>query len=87
MTHDHEVRQFRQYFESQTRHGDDEVVEHVEKVACERVLSRDHDVFDVHTNKGRWWVITNPTNLYSQADHPSMDRDRPRGGGRYPTSR
>jgi hypothetical protein len=28
---------------------------------------------DVHTNLNRWWVITNPTNLYSQVLMPSMD--------------
>lgn len=28
---------------------------------------------DAHTNEGRWWVITNPTNLYSQQHIKSMD--------------
>jgi hypothetical protein len=32
-----------------------------------------HDVWDVHASDGRWWVITNPTNLYSQNQFPSMD--------------
>jgi hypothetical protein len=32
-----------------------------------------HVVSDVHTNVDRWWVITNPTNLYSQAQFPNMD--------------
>ena len=32
-----------------------------------------HDVWDVHASDGRWWVITNPTNLYSQAQFPNMD--------------
>jgi hypothetical protein len=53
--------------------ADDETVEHLEKVARERILGRDTDVWDVHTDKGRWWVITPPTNLYSQAKFPSMD--------------
>jgi hypothetical protein len=50
-----------------------ETVEHLEKVASERVLGQEHDVWDVHTDNGRWWVITGPTNLYSQAQFPSMD--------------
>jgi hypothetical protein len=32
-----------------------------------------HDIWDVHTDRGRWWVITNPTNLYSQVQFPNMD--------------
>ena len=27
----------------------------------------------MRTTKGRWWVITNPTNLYSQELFPSLD--------------
>src|SRR5580704_13558896 len=30
-------------------------------------------VWDVHTNVDRWWVITNPMNLYSQEQFPNMD--------------
>ena len=51
----------------------DESVEQLEKVATERVLGRDMDVWDVHTDKHRWWVITQPTNLYLQEQFPSMD--------------
>jgi len=58
------------YMASQARN---ETVEHLEKVAQERILGREMDVWDVHTDKGRWWVITSPTNLYSQAQIPSMD--------------
>ncbi len=36
-------------------------------------MGRDHDVWDVHTDKDRWWVVTNPTNLYSQTLMPSLD--------------
>lgn len=50
-----------------------EQVIHLEKVASERVLGRDRDVWDVHTDVERWWVITGPTFLYSQAQFPSMD--------------
>ena len=34
-------------------------------VLAETILGHRHDVWDVHTNRDRWWVITNPTNLYS----------------------
>src|SRR4051794_8842347 len=51
----------------------DETVEHAEKVASERVFHRRCDVWDVHTDKDRWWVVTNPTNLYTQRDFKSMD--------------
>lgn len=32
-----------------------------------------HDVWDVHCADSRWWVITQPTNLYSQEDFKSRD--------------
>lgn len=32
-----------------------------------------HDIWDVHTDKERWWVITEPTNLYSQTQFPNID--------------
>ena len=45
----------------------------MQKIYSEHVLNHIHDVWDVHTNKGRWWVITNPTNLYSQEQFPNLD--------------
>lgn len=51
----------------------DEQIIHLEKVTSERVFGRKLDVWDVHTDKNRWWVITNPTNLYSQELFPSLD--------------
>ena len=48
-------------------------VEFLQKVYAENVLSHQHVVWDVHTNVDRWWVITNPTNLYSQEQFPNMD--------------
>ncbi|HKY41530.1 MAG TPA: hypothetical protein VJM50_00430, partial [Pyrinomonadaceae bacterium] len=66
-----EAQQIREYVEWQS-HGDEAIL-HVEKVASERVFGREYDVWDVHTDKERWWVITNPTNLYSQALMPSLD--------------
>jgi len=63
-------RGIREYVERQAR---DEKVEHAEQVKTERLLGRIYDCWDVHTNKGRWWVITSPTNLYSQQHFPSLD--------------
>ena len=51
----------------------DETVEHLEKVYSERIKGQDHDIWDVHTDADRWWVITGPANLYSQKQFPSMD--------------
>lgn len=48
-------------------------VEFLQKVYVENVLNHQHQVWDVHTNVDRWWVITNPTNLYSQEQFPNMD--------------
>lgn len=45
----------------------------VQKVYAENVLHVQHDVWDVHTDVDRWWVITQPMNLYSQEQFPNMD--------------
>ena len=50
-----------------------EKVLHAERVKSERILGRDHDCWDVHTDQDRYWVITSPTNLYSQEYFPSLD--------------
>jgi len=36
----------------------------VQKVYLENVLHVRHDVWDVHTDGDRWWVITEPMNLF-----------------------
>lgn len=51
----------------------DLTVELAQKVYSENVLHVCHNVWDVHTDKDRWWVITEPTNLYSQEQFPNMD--------------
>lgn len=51
----------------------EETVEHLERVKSERVLGRWIDVWDVHTLKNRWWVLTSPTNLYLQSQFPSLE--------------
>ncbi|MGA2590917.1 MAG: hypothetical protein ABSH32_13445 [Bryobacteraceae bacterium] len=48
-------------------------VELVQKVYSENVLNVRHDVWDVHTNADRWWVITEPMYLYAQEQFPNMD--------------
>ncbi len=65
-----EERDIREYVESQARR---EKVTHLEKLTTEFVYNQQYDVWDVKTNKDRYWVITNPTNLYSQKLSPSMD--------------
>lgn len=52
---------------------EEELVQHAEKIKTERVIGTDYSVWDVHTNISRWWVITDPTNLYSQTLMPSLD--------------
>src|SRR3546814_8543576 len=51
----------------------EEFVQHAEKIKTERVMGTDYSVWDVHTNLNRWWVITNPPNLYSPVLMPSLD--------------
>ena len=70
-----EAQGIRDYVEGQSRRNKAKVL-HAEKLASERVMGRDYDVWDVHTNEkvdNRWWVVTSPTNLYSQRLMPSMD--------------
>ncbi len=66
-----ETAEITRYVEWQCR--GEETVLHAEKVASERVMGQDHDVWDVHTDKERWWVVTGPTNLYPQKLMPSLD--------------
>jgi cation transport regulator ChaC len=65
-----EVEAVREYFEWQAA---DLEITFMQKVYSESVLNTRHDVWDIHTNKDRWWVITDPTNLYSQDQFPNMD--------------
>jgi hypothetical protein len=51
----------------------DETVQNVERVKTEYVMGDPYEIWDVTTNKDRWWVITNSTNLYSQRHFPSLD--------------
>lgn len=65
-----EIESVREYFEWQ---APDLQVTFMQKVYSEAVMNTRHDVWDIHTNKDRWWVITGNTNLYSQQQFPNMD--------------
>lgn len=67
---EHNKRDIRRYVELEAK---DEKVTHLEKIHTESILGKKHIVWDVRTNKSRYWVITNPTNLYDQTLFPSMD--------------
>lgn len=67
---DMETEEIREYFEWQ---APDLKVTFLQKIYSEAVLNTRHDVWDIHTNNDRWWVITGGTNLYSQAQFPNMD--------------
>src|ERR1700758_5463985 len=66
-----EEKEIIDYFEWQANKGRDDddriTVRHLEKMKTEVVFGRKYAVWDVHATDGRWWVVTNPTNLYSQA--------------------
>ena len=66
----HSEQDIARYVGTQTR---DETVQHVEKIKEEIVFGESFEIWDVTTDKARWWVITNLTNLYSQAHFPSLD--------------
>ena len=66
----HSERDISSYVEGQ---APDESIQHVEKIKHEIVLGDVYEVWDVTTDKDRWWVITNLTNLYSQTHFPSLD--------------
>jgi hypothetical protein len=51
----------------------DEDVKHLEKIKSEKVLGMRYDAWDVITDKGRWWVISSPMNLYPHELFPSLD--------------
>jgi len=48
-------------------------VNFTQKIYAEIVAGHKHDVWDLHASDGRWWIITNPTNLYSHEQFPNMD--------------
>lgn len=67
--HEDDEAAIRAYVEDQAG----EAVVHVERAASEMVGPVRHEIWDVHCTDSRWWVVTNPTNLYDQADFKSRD--------------
>ena len=59
-----EIDHVTEYMQSQ---APDLAVQFVQKVYSENVLNVRHDVWDVHTDVDRWWVITEPMNLYHRS--------------------
>jgi hypothetical protein len=69
---EHKRRSVIGYWRSQSSPEEDVI--HAEKVTTESLCGgHRYDVWDIHATDGRWWIITNPTNLYSQEEFPSMD--------------
>lgn len=62
-----------EYFLNESPDGT--VVNHAEKFASERNYGIKHDVWDVDSSEGRWWVITNPMNVYPQETTPTPSMD------------
>lgn len=67
--HEDDEAAIRAYVEDQAG----EAVVHVERAASEMVGPVRHEIWDVHCTDSRWWVVTNPTTLYDQADFKSRD--------------
>lgn len=65
-----EISHVKDYIKAQ---APDLSLDFMQKIYAEMVGEVRHDIWDVHTDGGRWWVITSPTNFYSQTDFPNMD--------------
>ena len=69
---EHEERYIRDYVNSQSPKDDQAGL--IQKVGSKRIMGHVHDTYDVHTKSTRWWVITDPTNLYRQTDFPKAEQ-------------
>ena len=69
---EHEEKRIAEYVEWQCRR-DSERVTYLEKIQTEHIFGNHYDCWSVRTNKSQYWVITTPTNLYSQELFPSLD--------------
>lgn len=67
---EHQVRRISEYVEGQAR---GETVDHAERMLSTKVMGSTYEVWDVHTDSDRYWVVTNPTNLYTQSEFKSAD--------------
>jgi hypothetical protein len=68
---EHDETEIVNYVNGQCR--GEETVHYVERIKTEFVGGERFDAWDVHTDVQRWWVLTNMTNLYPQAQFPSLD--------------
>lgn len=66
---EYEVRAISEYVRAETGEG----VNRAERMMSTKILGHKHELWDVHTDSGRYWVVTNPNNLYLQEDHKSAD--------------
>jgi len=67
---DYERESIREYVQLE---APDEQVTHVEQLTTRHVLDDHYEIWDVWTDKSRWWVISPLTNLYLQEDFHSLD--------------
>jgi predicted RNA-binding Zn-ribbon protein involved in translation (DUF1610 family) len=65
-----EIDKVSSYVESQDRKVK---VTFAQKMYVENILGHLHEAWDVHCGRRRYWVITNPMNLYEQKLFPNMD--------------
>ena len=71
---EHEAKTIRSYVDSQTRDKNDRATT-VQRVGGRRLRGHSHEFFDVWTESGsRWWVITDPLNLYSQQAFQTVEQ-------------
>ena len=73
---DHQRDEIAEYVEWQSNKSEEQkvTVTYLERIKSEVVFGTEHVAWDVHTDEpSRWWVITGPTNLYSQDLFPSLD--------------
>lgn len=67
---EHQTRAISTYVEIE---APGETVTHAERMIRSKIMGQEHEVWDVHTDSDRYWVVTNMTNLYSQKDFKSAD--------------
>jgi DNA-directed RNA polymerase specialized sigma24 family protein len=70
---EHRERYIRDYVDGQMR-DDADKVKIVQQVGTRRILGWMYEMFDVHCEQSRWWVITEPTNYYAQSDFPEVEQ-------------
>ncbi len=69
---EHEERRVRDYVNSQSPPNDQATL--VQKVGSKRILGRVYEMYDVYCEDSRWWVISDPMNLYDQEAFPESEQ-------------